>query len=104
MIDVLRLGLSKTLRDFDDVYTAPMHGYKNALDYWTQSSSKPLLPNIAVPTLILNTKTTPLSLRNLYRGHRTALMPCYCINQSREDMWASPQAPFPAPFTGYPPV
>lgn len=59
MIDVLRLGQSKTLRDFDDVYTAPMHGYKNALDYWTQASSKPLLPNIAVPTLILNTKNDP---------------------------------------------
>src|SRR3546814_3305242 len=37
-IDVLRLGRVKTLREFDDFYTAPMHGYKNALDYWTRAS------------------------------------------------------------------
>lgn len=59
MIDTLRLGQAKTLRDFDDVYTAPMHGYKNALDYWTQASSKPLLSQIAIPTLILNAKNDP---------------------------------------------
>jgi predicted alpha/beta-fold hydrolase len=58
-IDVLRLGLVKSLREFDDLYTAPMHGYKNALDYWTRASSKPHLKNIAVPTLVLNARNDP---------------------------------------------
>lgn len=59
MIDILRLGQAKTLRDFDDIYTAPMHGYKHALDYWTKASSKQLLQHIAIPTLVLNAKNDP---------------------------------------------
>ena len=58
-IDALRLAQVKTLREFDDIYTAPMHGYRNALDYWTRASSKPKLKTIAVPTLILNARNDP---------------------------------------------
>ncbi len=59
MIDVLRLGQACTLRDFDDIYTAPMHGFKHALDYWTKASSKQFLKDVAVPTLVLNAKNDP---------------------------------------------
>lgn len=59
MIDSLRLTQARTLRDFDDVYTAPMHGYKHALDYWTKASSKPLLTHIQIPTLVLNALNDP---------------------------------------------
>ncbi len=58
-IDSLRLNQVKTIRDFDDVYTAPMHGYKNALDYWTRASSEPLLGRLETPTLILNARNDP---------------------------------------------
>jgi predicted alpha/beta-fold hydrolase len=58
-IDSYRLGGSKTLRDFDDAYTAPMHGYRNALDYWTKASSKPALKTIQTPTLVLNARNDP---------------------------------------------
>ncbi|HWK70880.1 YheT family hydrolase [Pollutimonas sp. M17] len=58
-IDVLRINQARSLREFDDLYTAPMHGYKNALDYWTRASSKPHLKNIAVPTLLLNARNDP---------------------------------------------
>ncbi len=58
-IDVLRLGQVRTLREFDDLYTAPMHGYRNALDYWTRASSKPRLKTVAVPTLVLNARNDP---------------------------------------------
>lgn len=58
-IDALRLGQVKSLREFDDMYTAPMHGYKNALDYWTRASSKPLLKYITRPTLVLNARNDP---------------------------------------------
>jgi predicted alpha/beta-fold hydrolase len=59
MIDVLKLSQVRTLREFDDIYTAPMHGYKNALDYWTRASSKPWLSSIRVPTLVLNARNDP---------------------------------------------
>ena len=58
-IDVIRLSHVRTLRDFDDLYTAPMHGYKNALDYWTRASSRPLLGQLQTPTLILNARNDP---------------------------------------------
>ena len=59
MIDVMRLTQARSLRDFDDAYTAPMHGFRNALDYWTRSSSRPLLPAIRVSTLVLNARNDP---------------------------------------------
>lgn len=58
-LDALRLAQVRTLREFDDLYTAPMHGYRNALDYWTRASSKPKLKTIAVPTLVLNARNDP---------------------------------------------
>lgn len=42
--------------DFDDAYTAPAHGFKDAKDYYTRCSSLPVLKNIAVPALLLNAK------------------------------------------------
>ena len=44
----------KTLIDFDNVYTSKAHGFKDALDYYTKSSSLQFLPSIKTPTLILN--------------------------------------------------
>ena len=50
---------SRTLREFDNVVTAPLHGYRDTDDYWTRASSKPLLRHIAVPTLVLNAQNDP---------------------------------------------
>ena len=46
----------KTLIDFDDIYTSPAHGFKNALDYYEKSSCLQFLPNIKIPALIINAK------------------------------------------------
>jgi predicted alpha/beta-fold hydrolase len=45
-----------TLKDFDDIYTGPAHGFKDALDYYEKCSCKQFLPNISIPSLILNAK------------------------------------------------
>lgn len=58
-IDTMRLAQVRSLREFDDLYTAPMHGYKNALDYWTRASSKPVLQHVMQPTLVLNALNDP---------------------------------------------
>jgi predicted alpha/beta-fold hydrolase len=44
---------------FDDAVTAPLHGFAGTLDYWKRASSKPWLPAIALPTLVLNAKNDP---------------------------------------------
>lgn len=49
----------RTLRAFDDLFTAPLHGYKNTDDYWTRASSKPGLINVHVPTLLINARNDP---------------------------------------------
>lgn len=41
---------------FDEVFTAPVHGFKNALDYWTRNSSLPFFERISIPTLLINAK------------------------------------------------
>lgn len=48
-----------TLRLFDDVYTAPRSGFRDAADYYNQASSLPLIAQIAVPTLILTARDDP---------------------------------------------
>ncbi|WP_196888468.1 YheT family hydrolase [Aureivirga sp. CE67] len=44
----------KNFYDFDNLYTAPAHGFINAEDYWNKSSSIHFLPNIKTPTLLIN--------------------------------------------------
>lgn len=46
--------------EFDDVYTAPCLGYQNALEYYKAGGSINRLPNIKVPTLIINSKDDPV--------------------------------------------
>ncbi len=45
--------------EFDGRFTAPMHGFRDADDYWTRASARQFLPGIAVPTLILNARNDP---------------------------------------------
>jgi predicted alpha/beta-fold hydrolase len=49
----------RTFQDFDDRYTAPLHGFRDARDYWTRCSSRQFLPAIRVPTLLVNARNDP---------------------------------------------
>ncbi len=49
----------KNLWQFDDLITAPLHGFKNAEDYYRQCSCTQFLPNIATPTLIIHAQDDP---------------------------------------------
>lgn len=50
---------SRDLYAFDNIVTAPLHGYRDTDDYWLRASSKPILPEIAVRTLVLNAQNDP---------------------------------------------
>ncbi|UJP63268.1 YheT family hydrolase [Mongoliitalea daihaiensis] len=58
-IPVGTLRKIKTLKDFDNLYTGPLHGFKDAHDYYEQCSSLYFLESIEVPTLILNAQNDP---------------------------------------------
>lgn len=49
----------KNFQQFDDRYTAPLNGYSSATEYWRKNSSRPLLSQISIPTLILNARNDP---------------------------------------------
>lgn len=49
----------RTFEEFDNAYTAPLHGFAGARDYWKRASSLPVLPRIAVPTLLVNAGNDP---------------------------------------------
>jgi predicted alpha/beta-fold hydrolase len=60
VLDVSKLAYIRTLKDFDDFYTAPLHGFESAEDYYEKCSSLYFLEAIALPTLIVNAWNDPL--------------------------------------------
>jgi uncharacterized protein len=48
-----------TLRQFDDIYTAPRGGFASAVDYYRRSSSWPLIPRIQIPALLMTARDDP---------------------------------------------
>src|SRR6202011_2825936 len=60
LFDRERLVAARTLRDFDDCFTAPLHGFDGAEDYWRRASAKPHLDAIRVPALMLNARNDPI--------------------------------------------
>lgn len=58
-IDPVFLSEVQTMRDFDDRYTAPLHGFNGVDEYYTTASSRYYLRDIHVPTLILHAKDDP---------------------------------------------
>ncbi len=51
---------AKTIMDFDDNLTAPIHGFKDAADYYEKNSALNFLQHIKIPTLLVNAKNDPM--------------------------------------------
>jgi uncharacterized protein len=58
-LDPAAIRRTDSMHSFDDVVTAPLHGFAGADDYWTRASSKPWLSKVTVPTLVLNARNDP---------------------------------------------
>lgn len=50
---------ARDLYEFDNVFTAPLHGFNSTEDYWARASAKPHLARIQIPTLVVNTMNDP---------------------------------------------
>jgi predicted alpha/beta-fold hydrolase len=59
VVPAIEVGRMRTFREFDDAFTAPLHGFRDAADYWARASAGPGLPQIRVPTLIVNALDDP---------------------------------------------
>ena len=59
LFDTAKMQAAADLRDFDNLFTAPLHGFKDADDYYARGSAKPRLKDIRIPALVLNTRNDP---------------------------------------------
>lgn len=58
-IDVRGVEKIRSFREFDDRYTAPMHGFRDAEEYWRKSGCRQFLTKIRVPALLVNARNDP---------------------------------------------
>jgi len=95
LFDRARLLAARTLYEFDDVFTAPLHGFRDADDYWARGSAKPHLHRIRIPALVLNALDDPF-------------VPRECLPQPHEvgpfvTLWQPPQGGHAGFTLGRPP-
>src|SRR5205085_9661690 len=74
-IDDRGYGQLRNFKDFDDRYTAPIHGFKSAEDYWCKSSCKQFLKTISIPTLLINARNDPFLAEECYPADEAASNP-----------------------------
>lgn len=85
----------KTFPQFDDRYTAPIHGFKNAEEYYTSCSSLQYLPNIRIPTLLVNALNDPFLSTECFPVAEAEQNPYFFLEMPRhgghvgfaEDFW-----------------
>ncbi|MEG2173558.1 MAG: alpha/beta fold hydrolase [Desulfovibrionaceae bacterium] len=69
---VAHLARMRTFAEFDGQFTAPVHGFSSALEYWTRASCAPHLHRISIPTLLINAADDPF-----------LTAPCYPVETAR---------------------
>ncbi len=65
-VDLTEYSLYWSFPEFDDRYTAPLHGFKDAEDYYARVSSRQFISNISIPTLLVNAKNDPFLSEECY--------------------------------------
>ena len=65
------LRAARDLYEFDNVFTAPLHGFKSTEDYWARASAKPHLRQIRIPALLVNARNDPF-------------VPAWCLPRQKE--------------------
>lgn len=74
--DLSPLANIRTLREFDETYTAPDGGYRNADDYYEQAGARHVLGNIAVPTLLITAQDDPFIPYRIFATPALRNNPC----------------------------
>lgn len=83
-IDLRGIGKIRDFRGFDDRFTAPLHGFRDAADYWERSSSRPFLPRIGIPALLVNAANDPFLGRECYPREEAEKSPYFHLEVPAE--------------------
>ncbi len=78
-LDATRARRIRSFAEFDDRYTAPLHGFRDAADYWARSSARPVLPRITVPALLLNARDDPFLTPESFPWPEAEASACFCL-------------------------
>lgn len=90
MISKSEIAEIRTLKDFDDIYTSKAHGFKDAIDYYRQCSSKQFLGSIRTPALIINARN------DSFLGNA-----CYPEDEARKNKYVFLNMPFHGGHVGF---
>ncbi|MDJ0991181.1 MAG: alpha/beta fold hydrolase [Desulfobacterales bacterium] len=82
-----------TFHEFDDRYTAPAHGFRNAEDYWRRCSARFYVERIRIPTLLINARNDP------FLGPH-----CYPAAEARKSDWFHLEMPATGGHVGFLPL
>lgn len=77
------LTYPKKLIDFDELYTAPVHGFVNAEDYYQRASSLPLIPDIQVPVLLINARDDSFLTPGCFPSNLAEKLPLFHLEVPR---------------------
>jgi predicted alpha/beta-fold hydrolase len=77
------LDQMRTFAEFDDVYTGPIHGFKDADDYWNQCSCLAVLADIAIPTRLINALDDPFLTPACFPHEAAAANPFFQMETPR---------------------
>ncbi len=79
----VELPMPRNFLEFDDRYTAPLHGFRDAGHYWEACSSLPLLEQISIPFLLVNALDDTFLSRKCYPDELAARMPNFFLEMPR---------------------
>ncbi len=82
-VDLDGLDAIRTFRDFDDRFTARLHGFADAVAYWSHCSSRRFIPGIRIPTLIVNALNDPFLPDACYPRHQASANPAVTLETPR---------------------
>jgi uncharacterized protein len=83
LYDAARVRAARRFRDFDDVVTAPLHGFRDVDHYWSEAASVPWLEHIRVPTLVLNARNDPFLPEHALVAAAQKAAPCVVLEFPR---------------------
>ncbi len=78
-LDLTGLEKIRTFQEFDDRYTAPIHGFRDATDYWTRNSCCQFIPAIRVPTLLVSSLNDPFLGPGCYPHEEALASDCFYL-------------------------
>ena len=80
--DLSRLPQVRTVRQFDDMYTAPHFGFRDAEDYYCRASAMRVVDRIRVPALIITAEDDPFVPARAFLDPKVSGNPCITLKLS----------------------